>query len=114
MLAIVVALLRAMSSNTTFSEIVSVGDILKAQRRGPSCGSTIAPPPASEITGTPERAAVSTTASEVGVIDAPTITSTLSSVISLAAFFAAIVGSLRVVDHASAGSSRRRARSATA
>ena len=31
-----------------------IRDSLKAQRRGPSCGSTIAPPPASEITGTPE------------------------------------------------------------
>ena len=94
MVATVLALFFAMWSSTALIEMVSVGAILKAQRRGPSCGSTMAPPPASEITGTPDRAATSSTASEVGVSEGPTITSTLSSVISLVAFFAAVVGSV--------------------
>ena len=75
------------------TEIGAVGDSLKAHLRGPSCGSTMAPPPASEIIGTLFCAAISTTVSEVGVTDGPTITSTLSSVISRVAFLAAVVGS---------------------
>ena len=68
--------------------------------RGPSCGSTIAPPPASEITGTCAAPAISTTASEVGVTDEPMIRSTLSSLIRRCAFFVAVVvsvASLRIV-----------------
>ena len=46
-------------------------------------------PPASEIIGVLAFAATSSAASEVGVSEGPTITSTLSSDTSLVAFFAA-------------------------
>ena len=48
-------------------------------------------PPASEIIGVLALAATSSAASEVGVSEGPTITSTLFSDISLVAFLAAVV-----------------------
>ena len=54
----------------------------------------MAPPPASDITGTCAAPAVSTTASEVGVTDEPMMRSTLSSLIRRCAFLVAVVVSV--------------------
>ena len=70
-----------------------MGENLNAHLRLPSCGSTMAPPPASDSSATLLSPATSTIDSDGGVTDEPTRTSTLFSVISLRAAVAAAVGS---------------------
>src|SRR5512137_1163386 len=65
--------------------------VLKTQRRFASTGSTMRADAAIEIIGVSVSATTSIIASEFGVIVEPTITSTLSSVISLRVFFTADV-----------------------
>ena len=65
--------------------------VLKIQRVFGSVGLMICADAASEIIGVPESTATSRIASELGVVDEPTITSTLSSLISLRALVTALV-----------------------
>ncbi len=65
--------------------------VLKTQRRLASTGSTMRLDAAIEIIGVSLSAATSIIASEFGVMVEPTMTSTLSSVISLRAFLTAVV-----------------------
>src|SRR5512134_3378714 len=65
--------------------------VLKTQRRLASTGSTMRLEAAIETIGVSVSATTSIIASEFGVMVEPTITSTLSSVISLRVFFTAVV-----------------------
>ena len=91
MVAMVLSLSLTMWSSTRLVEIDSVGDNLKAHFLTPSCGITMAPPPAKLMTGTFSLPAASTTAKEVGVVDDPMIRSTLSSAIKRMALLAAVL-----------------------
>src|SRR5450432_3148054 len=65
--------------------------VLNIQRVLGSIGLMIAADAASEIIGVPESTATSRIASELGVVEEPTMTSTLSSLTSLRALVTALV-----------------------
>src|SRR5258707_12649601 len=73
--------------------MTSLGGILNIQWRGPVIGSTMAAPPARVRTDVPVSSATCMIANDVGVIEGPTITSTLFSAVSLRAAVVAAPGS---------------------